>query len=226
MEQTIKEVISIKPNPEGIDAPLNTRIRYEYSYEAFRRIIEQVSANILYRRGETRPFVRTAHTDRVIEWLYGWISCNAAIDFRRGLLLIGKYGCGKSLLLESFFFFLKDLSSERKFKVPYWYRSVDLVKMLMEDKTWYNQAKYTKSPLFIDELGREPIDIKHFGNEDSPLIELLLKKWENGSMIFATSNFNLTTLSSKEKYGPMLGDRFKQMFTVLQMGGESMRKEL
>lgn len=79
------------------------------------------------------------------------------------------------------------------------------------------------APLAIDDLGREPKQIMDFGNTRAPMVELLYERYDKGSWTHATSNFAFDTLSSDAFYGPMLGDRFRTMFNVINLPGDSRR---
>ncbi|KAA6312153.1 hypothetical protein EZS27_036862, partial [termite gut metagenome] len=83
---------------------------------------------------------------------------------------------------------------------------------------------FSKLPLIIDELGREPKQIMDFGNLRSPMIELLCERYDTGAWTHGVSNFTLETLSSENQYGRMTGDRLKSMFNFIELKGESRRQ--
>jgi DNA replication protein DnaC len=82
---------------------------------------------------------------------------------------------------------------------------------------------FSRMPLVIDELGREPKQIMDFGNLRSPVIELLCERYDRGAWTHGTSNFTLETLCSENQYGKMTGDRIKSMFNFMELKGDSRR---
>ena len=89
-----------------------------------------------------------------------------------------------------------------------------------------------KRPLFIDELGREQLEIADFGNKIRPIADLMALRYNNGARTFFTSNFKLSTLSRgrNEKgeligYGQYIGERIQEMTNIVEMPGESRREK-
>jgi DNA replication protein DnaC len=89
-----------------------------------------------------------------------------------------------------------------------------------------------KRPLFIDELGREQLEIAAFGNKIRPIADLMALRYNNGARTFFTSNFKLSTLSRgrNEKgeligYGQYIGERIQEMTNIVEMPGESRREK-
>ena len=89
-----------------------------------------------------------------------------------------------------------------------------------------------KRPLFIDEVGREQLEMNAFGNKMRPLADLMALRYNYGALTFFTSNFKLSTLSKghNEKgelvgYGKYIGDRIQEMTNIVEMPGESRREK-
>ena len=87
-------------------------------------------------------------------------------------------------------------------------------------------------PLFIDELGREQLEISDFGNKIRPINDLMALRYNTGARTFFTSNFFLSTLSKgrNEKgeiigYGQYIGERIQEMTNIVEMPGESRREK-
>lgn len=76
--------------------------------------------------------------------------------------------------------------------------------------------------LAIDELGVENVDIKNYGNENEPIIDLLSYRYDKLKVTALTSN--LTMKQIEERYGLRLADRFNEMFYKVAFVGESYRK--
>ena len=87
-------------------------------------------------------------------------------------------------------------------------------------------------PLFIDELGREQLEVSAFGNKMRPISELMALRYNTGARTFFTSNFKLSTLSKgrNEKgelvgYGQYIGERIQEMTNIVEMPGDSRREK-
>lgn len=90
----------------------------------------------------------------------------------------------------------------------------------------------SRRPLFIDELGREQLEINDFGNRIRPVNDLMEARYEYGARTFFTSNFSLDTLSKgrNEKgemvgYGKYVGERIQEMVNIITMPGGSRREK-
>lgn len=79
------------------------------------------------------------------------------------------------------------------------------------------QAEY----LLLDDLGVEPVSVKVWGNEVSPVAELLTQRYNLQKFTIATSN--LTEKELGQRYGDRVADRIREMFNVLSFKNESYR---
>lgn len=90
----------------------------------------------------------------------------------------------------------------------------------------------SKRPLFIDELGREQLEMNAFGNKMRPIADLMALRYNNGARTFFTSNFKIETLSKGRNdkgelvgYGKYIGERIQEMTNIIEMPGESRREK-
>ncbi len=194
----------------------------QYSFDHFLELITAYGNLLLVKRSVTTEFILLPEDIDVLRKLYQWTTGDSAFegDLFRGIMLIGKFGSGKSLLMEAWYEVLTDHAVENNLGLPVWYKSMKLHSILMQKPEALKLAKRT---LFIDEFGRESQQSKHYGNDVSPIIELLMERYDNGAITHGTANVTLDTLSSPDIYGPMLGDRFKQMFNFIVHKGGSRR---
>ena len=86
--------------------------------------------------------------------------------------------------------------------------------------------------MFIDELGREKLEMKDYGNVVKPVIDLFAIRYEYGGRTYATSNFTLDTLEAArdvkgkvtaQRYGNFIRTRMDEMFNVVELPGENRR---
>lgn len=76
--------------------------------------------------------------------------------------------------------------------------------------------------LFIDDIGTEPASIKSWGNEISPVTELLYSRYDRQLFTIITSNLNDKEL--EERYGLRIADRMAEIFDRLYYSNGTYRK--
>ena len=145
-------------------------------------------------------------------------------NIHKGIYIGGKVGCGKTLLMQSFCEILHLISRRTVEMIP----ATLLYERIIHDGI----DMLAKRPLFIDELGREQLEIAAFGNKIRPIADLMALRYNNGARTFFTSNFKLSTLSRgrNEKgeligYGQYIGERIQEMTNIVEMPGESRREK-
>lgn len=177
----------------------------------------------LSQRNQNTSFVIDEDNKPIIEQLYCFVTNNPSFsgDLSKGIMLQGKYGCGKTLILETYS--LLHNYVVRKFSLSHplftFIKSVELQQQIISQSV----SMFVRRPLIIDEFGREPKTIMDYGNVMRPISELLSLRSDVGVLTHGTTNFTLATLSSEEFYGRMIGDRLKVMFNFITLKGESRR---
>lgn len=142
--------------------------------------------------------------EKVVKWMYE--------SRRRGLLLCGTLGNGKTTMLRA----IRNLIGT---KVVY------LEAQAVYDHFRKNQC-FPDIPgdavLLIDDLGVEPPTYNDFGEIRYPLTELLMRRYKgNLTTVIAT---NKTFEQIGETYGDRLQDRMREMFAVIKYVEPSYRK--
>ena len=148
------------------------------------------------------------------------------LDLRKGILLNGPIGCGKTSLMTLVSYFFPpgkqyQLKSAREISFEY------------EKEGYATIARYSKSPVnkhipnifCFDDLGIEQPQ-KYFGNECNVMAEILLSRYElfvsKGIPSHLTTNLSATELESK--YGNRLRSRMREMFNLVAFDKESKDK--
>jgi DNA replication protein DnaC len=133
------------------------------------------------------------------------------IDIKKGILLVGPVGCGKTTLMKLFL----ELAQE---KMKYIVRPTrDITAEFIEDG-FSVLSKYglTYKGFCFDDLGVEQ-SIKHFGNECNVIAEILLTRYEylktHNRITHATTNLNANDL--EKIYGNRVRSRLREMFNVI-----------
>lgn len=200
------------------------RFVFPFEYEQYLQLLIQSANNIFEKRREKTTFIVDKYNEKVIQQLYLYLRIDERFegDLQKGIMLMGKYGCGKSIILESIVEMYNTIIRELHIQRPLlkFIKSTDLLETLKEKSI----KLFVLQPLVIDEFGREPKQIMDFGNLRSPVIELLCERYDNGAWTHGTTNFTFDTLYGENQYGRMTGDRLKSMFNFIELKGDSRRK--
>lgn len=187
---------------------------------------EQTVCNMLMRCYQSEVEMRNIHftcdekTKENISKAARWLTGN----YKTGLMLYGGVGNGKTTLGRAIsclisILFNSSVASERKeiFRIS----ALDMAKKVADDPAYFNKLKDLQM-LFVDDIGVEPASVKSWGNEYSPVTELIYARYDKQLFTLATSNLNDTEL--RDRYGIRISDRFNEMFDKVYFTGKSYRK--
>ena len=219
MIRTIKEVNELAESQytEHVNEFCKRKIVMDVNAKDFAETFKTVAETFFLKHGTKREFLYNADNKKVIEQLYYYFTNNDNFngEHSKGILIAGKNGVGKTVILKSFFEIIKMLN----IRVVRGYHSKELAAKLVDKEVLIDNLK---RPLFIDDLGKESLEANNFGTKIQPIADLISLRYDLGSMTFATTNYNFETLT--KFYGITTTDRFKEMFNIMELGGESFRK--
>lgn len=145
--------------------------------------------------------------DKIAEWL----SDNKG----RGLLCIGTPGLGKTVVCRHILPTLLDCN------IP--------VVSAHEMNKRINELLH-EHILMIDDLGKEDVEVKDYGNRRTPFLELCDRAEQEGNLLIITTNLSTTPVSDprypasiKERYGDAVYSRLRALMTTAIVTGDDMR---
>lgn len=200
----------------------------QISDKEFWSLLKAKAEEIMMLRGIKSEFIVDKYNKDIIRQLYYYLIGNTEKckwNVHKGIFLIGKVGCGKSLLMYSYLS-VQDFLTK---KITETINAKQLIELLQAEG---GIMELKRRPLFIDELGRENLEIKDYGNIVKPVVDLFAIRYEYGGRTYATSNFTLDTLEAArdekgkitaQRYGNFIRTRMDEMFNVVEMPGENRR---
>lgn len=199
------------------------RLFLPLSYSDFRELFLSFGTVCLCNRNQIRYFVIDANNEPLIEQLYYYVTNNASFagDLNKGIMLQGKYGSGKTIIMETYALLHNHVVRKFSLNLPLYLfiKSVELQEQIVKQSA----STFARRPLIIDEFGRESKTVQDYGNISHPISELLSLRSDVGVVTHGTTNFTMSTFSSDDFYGGMIGDRLKAMFNFITLKGESRR---
>ena len=148
------------------------------------------------------------------------------LDLKKGILLNGPIGCGKTTLMTLVGYFFPP---ERQYQV----RSAREISFEYEKEGYETITRYSKihpgkpntTIWCFDDLGIEQPQ-KYYGNECNVLAEILLSRYElfvsRGIPTHVTTNLSASEL--EEKYGNRIRSRMREMFNLVTFDKNSRDK--
>lgn len=144
------------------------------------------------------------------------------LDFKKGILLYGGVGCGKTTLMHHFrhnatnsfaLFSVRDISYE------YSQHGADSI-LRYKGPLTSSDSRLTFGQNLIgvcfDDLGTE-VDKKHYGNESNVMAEILLNRYDRKMDLFGKTHIttNLNTAHIEERYGSRVRSRLRELVNIL-----------
>ncbi len=193
------------------------RILIKISADDFKELFLIQVNKIIASRNINREFEITDQNKELINQIFYYCTGNYKYfngSIEKGLFIVGKNGVGKTLILKGFCEVIKLIGN----KIFYQVHSKKLQSEIRQNGT----ENFEKRPMFIDDIGKESKEVNDYGTKILPIADLIALRYDNGALTFASCNYNIDTLT--EFYGITTTDRFKEMFNVIELSGESFRK--
>jgi DNA replication protein DnaC len=212
IQEAEKELREVEKQPLRFQVPIKS--------EDFKTLFKIIAKKILEENYcEDTNFEINSHNTYVINQLYYYLvmSDNFNGNLKKGIILCGPYGTGKTTILE----IIKRIIEKVTIKRITFVSSMKLPELFEEKGMDY----YYRRPIILDEIGREAKEINDYGTKKYPMIELLTHRYNHKALTFGTSNFSEDKLTGKNCiYGEYIGERLKEMFNFIELKGNSRRK--
>lgn len=196
---------SIDANHYAADVPEMLKLCYKAEVERRGRTFQDDEAT-------------NQHVAKVAKWLVGG-------SWKPGLFLYGAPGNGKSTMASAArqligMLYGNEYRNEDK-KGVYCVSALELAAVAKEDNQQRMQIFKTTELLHIDDVGTEPASVKVWGNEVSPLVDILYSRYDR--LLYTVITSNLSDEDILPRYGVRIADRFREMFDFLSFDNKSYR---
>jgi len=183
-------------------------------------LIEAGTAILRTTGKATESFTIDETNKHIVAFMYGWWN-NVEHGYNRnaGILICGKIGAGKSILMRAFLAVLAKYTGKVVFDADCKNFNTQYIEIIDEFGTDYFKLR----PMYFDDLGRESKQVKVYGTEISPVPDVLFQRYDTGAYTFATSNYDFEDLKKDNMYGLAIADRLNSMFNVFEMKNDSRR---
>lgn len=148
-------------------------------------------------------------------------------EAKKGILMYGPVGCGKTTLMN--FFRFNQVSSfafipTRTISYEYskhGHESIQKYKGMLATSDVYKSFGQGNVGVCFDDLGTE-VDKKFYGNESNVMAEILLNRYDNKNLAAKTHiTTNLNGAQIEERYGLRVRSRCREMFNVVTFNEKS-----
>ena len=198
---------------------MRERFRLPFSKEdAITALVMAVKTEVEFRQ---RQFVVTDELKNQLAQMADFLTSGCS---KFGILLCGTCGNGKSTLVKAFQSLLNTLNLRNELRKENWGIRIitarEIANLCKTDfKAWHN---LTREPMLgIDDLGTEPLEVLDYGNVLNPVVDLLMKRYDE--QLFTLITTNLRPQEIREKYGERMADRFNEMMEKIIYKNESYR---
>lgn len=195
------------------------------STEDFKCLFWKVGKN--YFENQNRAFIVDDYNREVLDILSKYFANDLAFEMetggelRKGLMLFGPYGTGKS----SFFEIVRQICLDYNL-MGLWFSHVSVHNVVtqynLEGESIVN--KYSLGTVHFDDLGTEKM-VQSWGIKENLFVRLLLIRYNNfkwkGTRTYVSTNYNIEDF--KKIYGNQVYDRFFEMFNFIELSGRSRR---
>ena len=204
-------------------AKVYTPIKLDVLKYAFKKVFEEMEGTKLILTDENKKMFDL--TSRYFAKDKSFEKTNLTMNkpsLNKGLLFIGKYGCGKTSMMDTF----QEIGKRLMPNNFMWFVSHSTLEIVDEFESSNNQnkesffQKYNNvRTIYFDDFGTES-DASNYGKKNL-MKEILEKRYLNKKKTFLTTNLSLNEI--KDKYGNRVFSRLQEMFNIIEFKGDDFR---
>jgi len=170
---------------------------------------------ILAEKGLGKTYNIDKNNKEIINQIYFYLVGSPKFkgNKNKGLFLMGSIGTGKTMIINAIINIIEATTNKRFTSL----HAKKIFSFLKENGV----ERLNKRPLFIDDIGKETLEVNDFGTKINVIPDLFAIRYDNNAWTFVTSNYDTEELT--EFYGETIIDRFKELFNVLILKGDSRR---
>jgi len=218
--KTIREELeALEKGQEEVRKKMSGMTPYNISVEDYKYLLTIKGNEYFLERNEETKFSIDNDNKELAKRLYHYLRQDSKpFDRNKGILICGNFGSGKTAMMRAYTKANNYLAEKYNGRMILYINALNVHKIKEEEEN-----KFSKFPLFIDDIGKEVDEVVDYGTKKNPMIELLARRYENGAITFATSNFTLETLA--ERYGAFITDRLESMFNIYILKTKKSRRK-
>lgn len=149
----------------------------------------------------------------------------SVINNRKGILLIGNSGSGKTAIIKSFkklseMLFSRKVGFVTCTEINERYKKIDVdTGKRNGDLALLHYTNRKSNEMIFDDIGDEETTVIDYGNRFSCMAHIFTERHKHGAMTHGTTN--LTLKKVLDIYGGRVESRFHEMFNIIVLGGKS-----
>ena len=196
-----------------------------------RELLTQSFKKMVYEQSGVKESV-SAEQSRIIAQMANWLSVDC-VDRHRWVMMIGGVGNGKTSMLKAMHYLIYWLSEteggryREAVRHSYCYMTAqELCELYRNDRAEFNDVK-NRRLFFLDDIGTEPQMQMDYGNEQHPVKDFLLYRYNRQLPLIMTTNLPKAARGEKSpfeaRYTLQVSDRLNEMCTSLVFSDKSFR---
>ncbi len=221
MEDLEKYILEFKPAEDR--PPLTDQSKLN------KYLIESLSIMVHDKSGGTKKFLMAPDLKKTYSQIFRYLNNDYSLtndidhvsiqpwDLNKGIILIGNFGRGKTLLLDLIF------KQRQKLKILGRYcTAYELSVMFNSDKKRFEDLTNAENCLFLDEIGDEPKETLNFGNSENVAYRAMklffdkVEKQKEKQRFFGTSNLGQAEII--ERYDERIWSRIVGNCNIVVFG--------
>ena len=174
--------------------------------------------------GEVRSRGGTFDCTGQVELQIGRLAASLTSGKRYGVILCGTCGNGKTTMMRAF----QNLLNVLRLPDDYHKKTYGMPVVNAGHIAYLCRSNYERfmelcnmEMLGIDDMGTEPLEVQEFGNLHRPMVDLLTRRYENGTFSFITTN--LVPQQIRNLYGERIADRLNELVDKIIFENPSFR---